>query len=105
MKLYHYSQSTNLASIKENGLHVGADNVVYLAESPMLARAFAYIYGLKDYALFEVPVTLDDIEKSTDHNEDYFKKLTGELSAECYSCKHNIPADRVTFLGCYSFSD
>ena len=32
MKLYHYSQFTDLASIKENGLHVGADNVVYLAE-------------------------------------------------------------------------
>lgn len=105
MKLYHYSQFTNLASIKENGLHVGADNVVYLAESHELARTFAYFYGLQAYALFEVDIEPNEISGSTDHNEDYFKKLTGELSAECYSCKHNIPADRVTFLGCYSFSD
>lgn len=105
MKLYHYSTFENFPSIQREGLKIGGDGFVYLAESPMLARAFAYIYGLKDYALFEVSVTLDDIEKSIDHNEDYFKKLTGELSAECYSCKHNIPADRVTFLGCYSFSD
>lgn len=73
MKLYHYSPFTNLASIKENGLRVGADNVVYLAESPILARAFAYIYGLKDYALFEVSVTPEEIEESTDHNEDYLR--------------------------------
>ena len=39
MKLYHYSPFTNLASIKENGLRVGADNVVYLAESPILAKS------------------------------------------------------------------
>ncbi|ALT81237.1 hypothetical protein AU077_06775 [Streptococcus gallolyticus] len=105
MKLYHYSTFENFPSIQREGLKIGTDNVVYLAESPELAREFAYIYGLKSYALFEVDIEPNEISESTDHNEDYFKKLTGELSAECYSCKHNIPADRVTFLGCYSFSD
>lgn len=101
MKLYHYSQFTNLASIKENGLHVGADNVVYLAESHELARAFAYFYGSQAYALFEVDIEPNEISESTDHNEEYFKGLTQKTSAKCYISEHNIPADRVKFIGMF----
>lgn len=98
MKLYHYSQFTNLASIQREGLKIGADNVVYLAESHELARAFAYFYGLQAYTLFEVDIEPDEISESTDHNEEYFKGLTQKTSAKCYISEHNIPADGVKFI-------
>ena len=101
MKLYHYSQFTNSASIQREGLKIGADNVVYLAESPELAREFAYIYGLKSYALFEVDIELNEISESADHNEEYFKGLTQKTSAKCYISEHNIPADKVNFIGMF----
>lgn len=101
MKLYHYSQFTNLASIQRKGLKIGADNVVYLAESPELAREFAYIYGLKSYALFEVDIELNEVSESADHNEEYFKELTQKTIVKCYISEHNIPADKVNFMGMF----
>lgn len=101
MKLYHYSTFENFPSIQREGLKIGTDNVVYLAESPELAREFAYIYGLKSYALFEVDIEPNEISESTDHNEEYFKGLTQKTSAKCYISEHNIPADRVNFMGMF----
>ena len=45
MKLYHYSTFENFPSIQKEGLKIGGDGFVYLAESHELARAFAF-YGL-----------------------------------------------------------
>ena len=101
MKLYHYSTFENFPSIQREGLKIGADNVVYLAESPELAREFAYIYGLKSYALFEVDIELNEVSESIDHNEEYFKELTQKTSAKCYISEHNIPADKVNFMGMF----
>nr|WP_302451696.1 hypothetical protein [Streptococcus lutetiensis] len=101
MKLYHYSTFENFPSIQREGLKIGADNVVYLAESPELAREFAYIYGLKSYALFEVDIELNEVSESADHNEEYFKGLTQKTSAKCYISEHNIPVDNVKFMGMF----
>ena len=101
MKLYHYSTFENFPSIQREGLKIGADNVVYLAESPELAKEFAYIYGLKSYALFEVDIEPNEISESADHNEEYFKGLTQKTSAKCYISEHNIPADNVNFMGMF----
>lgn len=101
MKLYHYSTFENFPSIQREGLKIGADNVVYLAESPELAREFAHIYGLKSYALFEVDIEPNEISESADHNEEYFKGLTQKTSAKCYISEHNIPADKVKFIGMF----
>lgn len=101
MKLYHYSTFENFPSIQREGLKIGTDNVIYLAESHELARAFAYFYGLQAYALFEVDIEPNEISESTDHNEEYFKGLTQKTSAKCYISEHNIPADRVKFIGMF----
>lgn len=98
MKLYHYSTFENFPSIQKEGLKIGGDGFVYLAESHELARAFAYFYGLQAYALFEVDIEPNEISESTDHNEEYFKELTQKTSAKCYISEHNIPADRVKFI-------
>ncbi|UYI02465.1 hypothetical protein [Streptococcus thermophilus] len=76
MKLYHYSTFENFPSIRREGLKIGGDGFVYLADSHELARAFAYLYGLQAYALFEVDIEPNEISESTDHNEEYFKGLT-----------------------------
>ncbi len=101
MKLYHYSTFENFPSIRREGLKIGGDGFVYLAESHELARAFAYFYGLQAYALFEVDIEPNEISESTDHNEEYFKGLTQKTSAKCYIREHNIPADRVKFIGMF----
>lgn len=101
MKLYHYSTFENFPSIQREGLKIGGDGFVYLAESHELARAFAYFYGLQAYALFEVDIEPDEISESTDHNEEYFKELTQKTSAKCYISEHNIPADRVKFISMF----
>lgn len=101
MKLYHYSTFENFPSIRREGLKIGGDGFVYLAESHELARAFAYFYGLQAYALFEVDIEPNEISESTDQNEEYFKGLTQKTSAKCYISKHNIPADRVKFIGMF----
>lgn len=98
MKLYHYSTFENFPSIQREGLKIGGDGFVYLAESHELVRAFAYFYGLQAYTLFEVDIEPDEISESTDHNEEYFKGLTQKTSAKCYISEHNIPADRVKFI-------
>ncbi|VUW95790.1 Uncharacterised protein [Streptococcus pasteurianus] len=98
MKLYHYSTLENFPSIQREGLKIGSDGFVYLAESHELARAFAYFYGLQAYALFEVDIEPNEISESTDHNEEYFKGLTQKTSAKCYISEHNIPADRVKLI-------
>lgn len=98
MKLYHYSTFENFPSIQREGLKIGGDGFVYLAESHELARAFACFYGLQAYALFEVDIEPNEISESTDHNEEYFKGLTQKTSAKCYISEHNIPADRVKFI-------
>lgn len=101
MKLYHYSTFENFPSIRREGLKIGGDGFVYLAESHELARAFAYFYGLQAYALFEVDIEPNEISESTDNNEEYFKGLTQKTSAKCYISEHNIPADRVKFIGMF----
>ena len=101
MKLYHYSTFENFPSIRREGLKIGGDRFVYLAESHELARAFAYFYGLQAYALFEVDIEPNEISESTDHNVEYFKGLTQKTSAKCYISEHNILADRVKFIGMF----
>lgn len=101
MKLYHYSTFENFPSIQREGLKIGGDGFVYLAESHELARAFASVYGLQAYALFEVDIEPNEISESTDHNEEHFKGLTQKTSAKCYMSEHNIPADRVKFIGMF----
>lgn len=101
MKLYHYSTFENFPSIQREGVKIGGDGFVYLAESYELAREFAYFYGLQAYALFEVDIESNEISESTDHNEEYFKGLTQKTSAKCYISEHNIPADRVKFIGMF----
>ena len=34
-------------------------------------------------------------------DEEYFKGLTQKTSAKCYISEHNIPADRVKFIGMF----
>lgn len=98
MKLYHYSTFENFPSIQREGLKIGGDGFVYLAESHELVRELACLYGLQAYALFEVDIEPNEVAESTDHNEEYFKGLTQKTSAKCYISEHNIPADRVKFI-------
>ena len=101
MKLYHYSTFENFPSIQREGLKIDGDGFVYLAESHELVREFACLYGLQAYALFEVDIEPNEISESTDHNEEYFKGLTQKTRAKCYISEHNIPADRVKFIGMF----
>lgn len=101
MKLYHYATFDNFPSIQREGLKIGGDGFVYLAETHELARAFACLYGLQAYALFEVDIEPNEVAESTDHNGEYFKGLTQKTRAKCYISEHNIPADRVKFIGMF----
>lgn len=70
---YHATETKNIKSIIEEGLHTGFDGVIYLADSPENAAKFLAIRLIKDIVVLELKLDEDKIEESFDHNEAFFK--------------------------------
>lgn len=96
--MYHATPFENLASIVENGINTGPDNLVYLCEKPEDSAKFLVVRGYRDIlvAKVKVPKKLENtIIETFDHSQKFFK---------CRAFGSTIPisADRVAGFTRYS---
>lgn len=103
MKLYHATPGDTFAAIMDEGLKVGQEGCIFLAESEKLSHAFMLLYGIKNFVVFEVDIPESDVEISDDHNEEYFIEATKEKTAKCYMTDKDIPRKQIKLINGYKY--
>ena len=73
-KFYHATPFENLVSILDEGIHRGADGVVYLADNPKAAVKFVCLRCWDPILVVEVELDEAEVEESFDHSYEFFKE-------------------------------
>lgn len=91
MKFYHATLNKNLYSIIHNGLKMGIDHCVYLADSKENAYKFVRIRTNEPILILEIDIPTDksnNIFESFDHSETFFK-------CKAWKYTNDIPFDWI----------
>ena len=103
MILYHATEPSNAGGILTQGLKTSG-GVVYLASDPTTAALFLWIKGITQCTVFEVDLPVScKVEKSDDHNDDYFKSIYPDFG-ESYFVNDAIPPNCITDVTTIEFS-
>ena len=98
MKRYHATEPSNAGNILTHGLKTEktSEGVIYLASDPITAALFLWIRGTTQCTVFEIDLPLSyKIEKSDDHNNDYFKSIYPDFG-ESYYVNSDILPEYIT---------